>query len=63
MKIFIIIEIKNPRNPNIKIPTAETFAIISNSFFEGFFNASQTLLHLTINDFIAVNIFFIKKIR
>ena len=63
MKIFIIIEIKKPRNPKIKIPTAETFAIISNSFFDGFFKTDHTLLHLTIKDFIDVNIFFMKKIR
>ncbi len=53
------IEIKNPRIPNIKIPKAETLAIVSNSFFEGFFKTDHTLLHLIANDFIDVNIFFI----
>jgi len=63
IKNFITIDIKKPRTPNIKIPKAETFAIVSNSFLEGFFNTDHTLLHLTINDFIEINIFFMKKIR
>ena len=46
------IEIINPKRPSITIPTADTFAIVSNSCFEGFFNASQTLLDFIVNDFI-----------
>lgn len=49
--LFIIIEIKNPNVPNAKIPIAETFATISNSFLEGFFKVCQTRLHLIKNDF------------
>ncbi len=52
-------DIKKPRTPNIKIPRAETFAICSNSFLDGFFNADHTLLHLTTNDFVEDNTFFI----
>ncbi len=62
MNNFITIDIKKPRTPNIKIPRAEIFAICSNSFLEGFFNADHTLLHLMTNDFVEVNIFFMKKI-
>lgn len=45
MNTLTAIEIKNPIAPRIKIPIAETFAIISNSFLEGFLKACQTLLH------------------
>lgn len=55
-------DIKKPRIPNIKIPIAETFAICSNSFLDGFFNADHTLLHLTKKDFVEDNIFFMEKI-
>ena len=41
------------------IPIPETFAIVSNSFLEGFFNTDQTLLHLIANAFVELNIFFI----
>jgi len=54
----MMIEIMNPRTPTIKIPIAETFVIISNSFLVGFFNANQTLLHLKKNDFVGTNKFF-----
>ena len=57
MNAFIIIEITNPRIPNITIPRAETFAIVSNSFLDGFFKANHTLLHLTKNDFVDINNF------
>ena len=49
---MIIIDIKNPRTPNIKIPTAETFEIVSNSFLVGFFKICQTLLDLMANDLV-----------
>lgn len=51
INIFIIIEIKNPKIPIIKIPTAETFATFKKSSREGFFKTIQTLLHFSINDF------------
>lgn len=41
----------NPIVPIIAIPTAETFAVSSNSFIEGFFRVLQTLLHLSKKDF------------
>ena len=44
-------EIMKPITPMIKIPIAETFVIISNSFLVGFFSASQTRLDLRKNDF------------
>lgn len=47
----MIIEIKNPNTPSIKIPIAETFVTVSNSFLEGFLRTCQTRLHLTIKDF------------
>ena len=37
MKKFIIIDIRNPTTPKIKIPIADTFVIVSNSFLVGFF--------------------------
>lgn len=55
-KRLIIIEIRNPRTPNIPIPIAETFAVSSNSFFVGFFKTCQTLLHFRKNDFAFSNI-------
>ena len=58
MNNFITIDIKKPRTPNIKIPKADTLTIFSNSFPEGFFKTDHTLLHLTIKDFIDINIFF-----
>ncbi len=51
----------NPRTPKIKIPIAETFAIVSNSFLDGFFKECHTLLHLTENDFNCISN-FIKKL-
>jgi len=62
MNIFIAIEIKNPNVPKMKTPIAETFAMVSNSFLEGFFNTDQTLLHLIVNDFNFVSISLIKLI-
>jgi hypothetical protein len=47
-----MIEIKNPKNPKIAIPIAETLVIVLNSTFDGFFNTSQTLLHFVKNDFV-----------
>lgn len=47
----MITEIRNPNAPRTKIPIAETFATVSNSFLEGFFKTCQTRLHLTKNDF------------
>ena len=47
-----IIEIINPIIPNIRIPTAETFATISNSCLVGFFKTFQTLRHFNANDFV-----------
>jgi len=61
MNIFIIIEIKNPRIPNAKIPRAETLAIVSNSFLVGFFKTCQTLLHFRKNDFVDVANFIKEK--
>jgi len=58
MNIFITIEIKNPRTPNAKIPSAETLAIVSNSFLDGFFKTCHTLLHFKKNDFVLVANFF-----
>ena len=52
LNAFRIIEIKNPKKPMIIIPIAETFVIVLNSSFVGFLNTSQTLLHLTKNDFV-----------
>lgn len=57
------IEIINPKAPNARIPIAETFVMVSNSFFVGFFNACHTLSHLMKNDFVNVSIFFMEKIR
>jgi len=57
MNNFIIIEIKKPKTPIIKIPTAETFATLRNSSFEGFFRTIQTRLHFPKKDFIDSNIF------
>ena len=53
-KIFITIEMKNPKSPRIAIPIAETFAIVSYSFLEGFFKECQTLVHLIKNDFVDI---------
>ncbi len=50
----MIIEIRNPSNPIIKIPIAETLDICWNSSFVGFFNVCQTLLHFNKNDFNAI---------
>ncbi len=47
----IKIEIKNPIIPIIAIPIAATFEVCSNSFLDGFFKTSQTLLHLRANEF------------
>jgi hypothetical protein len=58
---LIIIEIKKPIAPRIKIPIAEIFAVSWYSFLEGFFRACHTLLHLRVNDFMFENIFAIKK--
>jgi len=58
---FINIEIKKPRSPRARIPSAEILAVDSNSFRVGFFNTCQTLLHLIKNDFAGV-IIFIKKV-
>ena len=58
-KAFIIKDIKNPRTPSNKIPIADTFAVISNSFLVGFLNTNQTLLHLSANDFVGFNKFTI----
>lgn len=57
MNIFMIIEIKNPKDPIIKIPTAETFATFKKSSREGFFRTIHTLLHFSIKDFNEVKIF------
>ena len=57
MNNFIIIEIRKPRTPMIKIPAADTFAILRNSSFVGFFKTSQTRLHLAIKGFIDPTIF------
>jgi len=51
-KEFKIIDIKNPKKPSKSIPTAETFAICSYSFLDGFFKISHTLLHLEKKDFV-----------
>ena len=48
--VLINIEIRNPKTPSIKIPIAETFVIVSNSFLEGFFNTCQTRLHFIAKD-------------
>ena len=48
----------NPIAPSIAIPIAETFAIISNSFLEGFFKMCQTRLDLSKNDFVNIYAFF-----
>lgn len=50
MKIFIIPAIIKPKRPKSKIPIPETFAIVLNSLFDGFFSANHTLLHFNIND-------------
>jgi len=50
-------EIIKPTSPIIKMPTAETFAIVLNSIMLGFLNKSHTLMHLSKNDF---NFSFIK---
>ena len=63
MNNFIIIEIRNPRTPNAKIPRAETFAIVSNSFLVGFFKTCQTLLHFKKNDFAGIINFIKEKCR
>ncbi len=55
------IEMQKPRSPKITTPIAETFAMVSNSFRDGFFKANQTLLHLTKNDFVKIKTFFINK--
>ena len=55
------IEIINPKVPNAKIPIAETFVMVSNSFFVGFLNACHTLLHLVKNDFVDVANFIKEK--
>jgi hypothetical protein len=39
------IDNKNPKTPIMRIPIAETFEIVSNSFFVGFFKITHTLLH------------------
>ena len=49
-------EIKKPISPKIPIPIAETLAISSNSFLDGFFKTCQTLLHFNKNDFVFSNI-------
>jgi hypothetical protein len=56
---FIIIEIKNPNTPIIKIPAAVTFATFMNSSLVGFFKTAHTLLHFSKKDFNLVNIFLI----
>ena len=57
------IDIRNPRTPRIKIPKADTLAIVSNSFLVGFFKTCQTRLHFKKNDFVLVaNFFTIKRI-
>ena len=60
--MFIMIEIKKPIRPRINIPIAETFAIVSYSFFVGFLKERQTLLHFAVKDFNSGNKFFILKI-
>lgn len=52
MKIVMNNPITNPITPMTAIPIAETFAIVSNSFLDGFFKVCQTLVHLTKNDFV-----------
>jgi hypothetical protein len=39
------IDIKKPNIPIIRIPMAETFEIVSNSFLVGFLKESHTRLH------------------
>jgi hypothetical protein len=51
------------KKPRIIIPIAETFVIVLNSSFVGFFNVSQTLLHFTKNDFVDSNAFAIGYIE
>ncbi len=50
MKDFKITDIRNPKNPRSNIPIADIFVICSNSFLEGFFSVSHTLLHLIKNE-------------
>lgn len=47
----MIIEIRKPINPIIKIPRAETFEIDLNSFIEGFLRICHTLRHFAPNVF------------
>tara|TARA_Y100000034_G_scaffold134288_1_gene202286 strand:+ start:2344 stop:2514 length:171 start_codon:yes stop_codon:yes gene_type:complete len=53
-----MIEIKNPSNPKIPIPIAETFATVRYSFLDGFLRACQTRLLFMKNDFADVANFF-----
>jgi len=53
----MIIEIKNPKTPIIKIPAAVTFATLMNSALVGFLRTAHTLLHFSIKDFNEVIIF------
>lgn len=50
--MFITIEIKNPSNPTINNPMADTFVTIFNSLIEGFLRTDHTLEHCKKNDFI-----------
>lgn len=54
MKDFIIVDTINPAIPNIPIPIADTLVTCQNSFFEGFFKASHTLLHFKKNEVIPI---------
>ena len=46
----MIIETKNPIAPKMSIPIAEIFATDQNSFFDGFFKESHTLLDFAAKD-------------
>ena len=52
-----MIEIIKPISPIIKIPTAETFAILRKSSLAGFFKTIHTLLHFSKKDFKLVSSF------
>jgi hypothetical protein len=51
----------NPKIPSARMPMAETFVMVSNSFLVGFFNTCHTLSHLMKKDFADVVSFMIKE--
>ena len=57
--MFMTMEIAKPKTPIAKIPIAEIFVTIKNSFCVGFLKECQTLLHFMKNDFPEFKISFV----